>query len=170
MDLSSVQADVAAMDLRLREIANRPVDMSDPDWHAKLATQAPPAEEAGVAAEAAAALATLLDAYESGDSYTRAEVRRIFRAHPSFNWGVGLPRTWSTPAEFRRRLVHLSARDQARDARDELMTLWELCAAGRERGIAIEPILREVAAISGDTDHYGMGSMRHLIMRGLERR
>jgi len=168
MDLTSLQEDVAVLDLLLRDIAHRPVDVTDPDWMAKLSAQ-PPAEEAGVAAEAAAALALLLDAYESDDERTRAAVRHIFRAYPSFSWGVSLDGTWSSAAEFRRRLILISARDQGQDPRDELVTLWELCAEGRERGIDIEPIVREVAGLSSDVDHYGMGSARHLLMRGLER-
>ena len=170
MDLASLQEDVAVMDVLLRDIANRPVDVMDPDWMAKLSAQLPPAEEAGVAAEAAAALVALLDAYDSDDERTRAAVRHILRVHPSFRWGVGLDGTWSSAAEFRRQLILISARDQAQDPRDELVTLWALCAQGRERGIDIEPIVREVAGLSSDVDHYGMGSTRFLLMRGLERR
>jgi hypothetical protein len=82
---------------------------------------------------------------------------------------VGLTQDWTALAEFRRRVLHVSAVDQGVDARDELMTLWAVCERGRELGIDIEPVLREVAGLSSEVDHYGMGSMRQLIMRGLER-
>ncbi|MEU8180746.1 hypothetical protein AB0B85_20250 [Micromonospora sp. NPDC049044] len=169
MQLATVREDVAVIDALLGDIANRPVDLTDPDWQAKLAAGVPPVEEAGVAAEAEAALTALLDAYESGDEAVRDEVRQIFRAHQAFGWGVGLTGQWpSAAAEFRRRLVHVSARDQSEDPRDDLVQIWELCATARGRGVDIEPIVRAVADISGEIDHLGMGSTRILILRGLE--
>lgn len=167
MDLAGVRADVAVIDELLRAIARRPVDLSGPNWMAKL-RQTPPVQEAGVAVEAAAALEALLDAYETGGASTREEIRGIFRDYPSFRWAAHLPRQWESATEFRRRLVHTSAVDQGSDPRDELMTIWSLCNRARARGIEVEPVLREVADLSSDVDLYGFGSMRMLIMRGLE--
>ncbi|MBM2620562.1 hypothetical protein JIG36_34180 [Actinoplanes sp. LDG1-06] len=167
MDLTAVRADVVVLDEMLREIARRPVDLSDPNW-AAAHRRTPPLEEAGVTAEATEALEALLDAYETGGAPTREEVRDIFRTYGSFSWAAHLPYDWETGPEFRRRLVHVSARDQGADPRDELMTIWWLCNRARERGIDVEPVLREVAALSSDVDLYGFGSMQTLIMRGLE--
>ncbi len=167
MDLAAVRADVAVIDELLRDIARRPVDLSDPNWRAKV-REAPPVEEAGVAVEAAAALEALLDAYEIGGSSAREEIRGIFRDYRSFRWAAHLPREWESEVEFRRRLVHVSAVDQGSDPRDELMTVWSLCNRARARGIEVEPVLREVADLSSDEDLYGFGSMQMLIMRGLE--
>jgi hypothetical protein len=158
VNLSVLRADVAVIDELLREIATRKVDVSDPDWMAKLRQAPPPVEEAGVAPEAAAALEELLDAYETSDAAAREEVRDIFRAYPSFRWAVGLPLwQWESVAEFRRRLVHVSAKDQGADPRDELITIWSLCNHARARGIDVEPVLREVADLSSDEDLYGFG-------------
>jgi hypothetical protein len=168
MNLAEVRADVAVIDELLRDIANRPVDLGDPNWAAKLQQAPPPVEEAGVAAEAAAALDALLDAYETGGLPTREEVRDIFGAYPSFRWAARLPREWNSVGEFRRRLVHVSAADQGADPRDQLMAIWWLCNRARELGIDVEPVLREVADLSSDADRYGFGSARTRIMRGLE--
>ncbi|MFI5891446.1 hypothetical protein ACIA5D_15185 [Actinoplanes sp. NPDC051513] len=168
MDLAAVRVDVAAIDLLMRDIAQRPVDLSDPDWVAKRRAAPKPVDEAGVAAEAAAALATLLDAYESGDEEMREEVRETFRAHRYFTWAVGLSDEWQSAAEFRRRLILVSARDQHQDPRDELMMIWWLCDHARAQGIDVEPVLREVADMSSRVDHYDFGSMRDLILRGRE--
>jgi hypothetical protein len=92
MDLAAVGADVAVIDELLRDIAQRPVDLSEPDWMAKLRQAAPPVEEAGVAVEAAAALEALLEAYETGGSSTREEIRGILRDYRSFRWAAHLPR------------------------------------------------------------------------------
>ena len=168
MNLAAVRADVAVLDELLRDIAQRPVDLGDPSWADRLRPGPAPVERAGVAAEVAAALEALLDAYETGGSPVREEVREIFRAYRSFRWAAHLPREWESAAEFRRRLVHVSAVDGGADPRDELMTIWWLCNRARVRGIDVEPVLREVAALSSDTDLYGCGSMRMLIMRGIE--
>jgi hypothetical protein len=168
MDLAAVRADVAVIDELLREIARRPVDPSEPNWMVKLREAPPPVQEAGVAVEAAAALDALLEAYETGGASTREEVRGVFRDYPSFRWAAHLPRQWESAAEFRRRLVHVSAVDQGSDPRDELMRTWSLCNRARARGIEVEPVLRDVADLSSDVDLYGFGSMRMLIMRGLE--
>ena len=166
-DLDAAETDAAIVDMLLAEIADQPVDTSDPDWAAKLAAS-DPLGEIGAKAEAHAALDVLLDAYEQGPQETRAEVRRILRTYRRFSWGVGLAPEWTTVTEFRRHLIYLSARDQGQDARDELMTLWALCNEARAKGIDVEPLLTEVAALSSEVDHYGMGSMRSLLMRGRE--
>src|SRR5581483_6467608 len=111
MKLAAARADVAVIDELLRDIAQRPVDLSDPNWMVKLRQAPPPVEEAGLVVETAVALEVLLDAYETGDPSTREEVRDIFRAYPSFRWAARLPRRWESVAEFRRRLVHVSAMD-----------------------------------------------------------
>ena len=168
MNLAAVRADVAVIDELLRPIAKRPVDVTDPHWMDKLRQAPPPVEEAGVAAEAAAALEVLLDAYETGGPVTREEVRDVFRAHGSFTWAAHLPAEWESAAEFRRRLVHVSAVDQGSDPRDELMKIWWLCNRARALGIEVEPVLREVASLSSDVDLHGFGSMQTMIMRGRE--
>jgi hypothetical protein len=150
---------VARLDAALEPIAKRPVDLSDPDWAEKLRA-AEPLDEAGVRAEAEEALRALLHRYEHGDDETRAAVRALFERYSSFRWAAHLP-----GADFRTRLLHLSARDQSSDARDELLALNDLCARARAEGVDIRPLLREVAALSSTIDKYGMGSIRDILLR-----
>ncbi|GGN12012.1 hypothetical protein FHR83_003521 [Actinoplanes campanulatus] len=168
MNLDSIRADVAVLDELLREIAKRPVDVDDPEWQDKLRRAPVPVDEAGVAVEAAAALEALLNAYEMGGPLIREEVRSVFRDFPSFRWAAHLPAESESVTEFRRELMHVSAMDQGDDPRDELMRIWWLCNRARDRGIDVEPVLRRVADLSSDVDIYGFGSMRTLIVRGLE--
>ncbi|MEV6349130.1 hypothetical protein [Actinoplanes sp. NPDC051851] len=121
MSLAAVREDVAVIDELLREIAERPVDLSDPGWLPRLRRGPAAVDEAGVAAEAGAALTALLDAYEKEED--RAEVREIFRAHRYFRWAVHLPGEWESAAELRRHLMHVSAMDQGADPRDQLLTI-----------------------------------------------
>ena len=74
-------------------------------------------------------------------------------------------RDWDTAEEFRAHLVHLSARDQGADTRDEIVTLQQLCDQAWRVGVDVDPILEEVAAMSSEVDRYGMGSMRSIILR-----
>lgn len=168
VNLTSVEREVAEIDRLLIPIATAPVDVNDPDWMEKLRRQPPAVDQAGVADRAAVALDALLDAYATEDEPTRARVRTIFDVYGSFRWAVHLPREWTTEAEFRRRLLHLSACDQGSDPRDEMLHLQELCARAEQLGIATEPARREAAAISSDVDRYGMGSTRHLLWPTVE--
>src|SRR5689334_2361297 len=111
MNLAAVRADVAVIDELLRQIAHWKVGVFNLDSMVKLRQQPPPVEEAGVAPEAAAALGVMLDAYETGGVVAREEIRDIFRSYPSFRWAVHLPWQFESVDEFRRRLVHVSARD-----------------------------------------------------------
>ncbi|MFD9701449.1 hypothetical protein [Lentzea sp. NPDC059081] len=169
MSLPDVERRVAELDEILRPIAQRPVDLNDPNWAADLATRMPPAQEAGVDAEAGAALADLLDHYERGDEPARAAVRAIFDRYPSFRWAATLPFDETEPQSYRLRLVKVSAIDQGTDTRDVLLGLWDLADRARAAGIDIVPTLVEVAEMSSDVDRYGMGSTRQILLGLVER-
>ncbi|HEV8558337.1 MAG TPA: hypothetical protein VGR06_18355 [Actinophytocola sp.] len=160
--MPGIEDTVARLDLLLEPIAKRPVDLSDPNWMAKL-ERSDPLDEAGIKAEAEAALRALLASYAEGDEATRATIRSLFDRYTSFRWAVHLSRE-PTPEGFRSRLLHLSARDQGADPRDELLTLDDLCAQARDAGVDIKPILLEVAELSSAVDRYGFGSVRDFLL------
>jgi hypothetical protein len=168
MDLAGVRAEVAAVDDLLRIVITRKVDLNDPDWVASARAGLKPVDEAGVSPETTAALEALLSAYETGDGRTRVKVRETFRDYRSFRREAQLPREWETVSEFRRHLVLISASGEYDDPRDVLMSIWQLCNEARARSIDVEPVLRAVAAISSDVAAKSFGSMRKMIMRGLE--
>ncbi|HEX6869687.1 MAG TPA: hypothetical protein VF163_01200 [Micromonosporaceae bacterium] len=109
-------------------------------------------------------LRAIIDLYATDEAATRTAIREMFNRYPSFRWAAQLPRMWSTPDKFRARLIHLSARDQGADTRDEILILEELCDRARQLGIDADRILDEVAEISSDVDRYGMGSMRRIML------
>ncbi|WP_460069818.1 hypothetical protein [Streptomyces sp. YKOK-I1] len=154
--------EVARIDALLEPIANRPVDTTDPGWERRMREGPRPLDEVGVRAEAEAALRELLARYEHGDDEDRAAVRALLESRSSFRWATHLPYA-HTAEGFRQELLHLSARDQGHDTRDELLTLHDLCAQARQAGVDIRPLLLEVAALSSTEDKYGMGSLRTLL-------
>ncbi|MEU6074224.1 hypothetical protein [Micromonospora sp. NPDC047074] len=162
MDPVDIEREMAQLDALYRSVAKEPVDIAELDdigaaVQAKLARLA-------VGDRAETVLRAVVEAYATGDESARAAIRRLFDRHSSFRWAAHLPREWATAAEFRARLVHLSACDQGADTRDEILALQDLCTRARRLGIDVEPILDEVAAMSSDTDRYGMGSMRDIIV------
>lgn len=169
MSLPDVERRIAELDEILRPIAQRPVDLNNPNWAAELATRMPPTEEAGVVDESEAALADLLGHYERGDGPTRAAVRAIFDRYTSFRWAATLPFDETALQSYRSRLVQVSAIDQGTDTRDVLLELWGLADRARAAGIDIVPTLTEVAEMSSDVDRYGMGSTRKILLDLIER-
>jgi hypothetical protein len=115
---------------------------------------------------AEAAVRAVVEVYAAGGE----TVRRLFDRYTSFRWAAHLPREWDTAEEFRAHLIHLSARDQGSDTRDEILALGDLCDRALGLGIDTGLILDEVAAMSSDEDRYGMGSMRRVILAYGQRR
>jgi hypothetical protein len=155
MDWDALTAAVAAHEEVLAAAADEPIDLADP---ARRTGTRPPAVPLPL-------VEALLDAYERGDAAARERARALLRDHNRFRWAVHLPPDWGTPEELRRRFVLLSLRDQGADTRDELLHLNDLCARARALGLDPGPGLRDAAALSSDTDHYGLGSMRDLLLR-----
>ncbi|MFD5826985.1 hypothetical protein [Lentzea sp. NPDC060358] len=169
MSLPDLERRIADLDAVLRPIAQRPVDLTNPNWAAELGAGMAPTEEAGVVDESEAALAELLDLYERGDEPTRAAVRAIFTRYPSFCWAATLPFDDTALQGYRTRLVKISAVDQANDPRDVLVDLWGLADRARAAGIDLVPTIVEVAGMSSDVNRYGMGSTRTFLLNLVER-
>ncbi len=162
VDLGEMEREVARLDAVFHPVATKPVDLTE---LANLgAVVKADLAELAVADQAEAVLRALIDEYSAGDETTRVAIRGLFDRHTSFRWAAQLPREWDSAPEFRARLVHLSARDQGADTRDEILELQHLCDQARHAGIAVDPILDEVAGMSSDVDRYGMGSMRSVIL------
>jgi hypothetical protein len=165
VDLIEVEHEMARLDAVYRPVVTKPVDVTDPDAFMNMgaAIQAD-LERLAVDDQAEAVLRAVIELYAAGDETVRAAVRQLFDRYTSFRWAAHLPRDWDTAEEFRARLVHLSARDQNADTRNEILALQDLCNRARQVGIDVDPILDEVAAMSSDVDRYGMGSMRSVIL------
>ncbi len=166
MNLAEIEREIARLDAVYRPVAKAPVDIMDPDAFENMGTRIQ-AELAqlGVDDQAKAVLRAVIELYAAGDETVRVAVRQLFDRYTSFRWAAHLPREWDTAEEFRAHLVHLSARDQGADTRDEILGLQDLCERAHRAGIDVDQILDEVAAMSSDVDRYGMGSMRSVILR-----
>ena len=160
--ISALASRLAALDAALRPIANRPVDITQPGWAERRIV---PLDEAGVRTAGEALLADLLAVYASGSDDEREQLRTLYARHSAFAWAATVNDAPHTEAGFRQQLLLLSLKDQGRDARDEILQLRWLCGEARNAGVAIDAILREVAALSSDVDKYRMGSMRSWLSR-----
>lgn len=165
VDLLALEMEIAELDNVYRPLVTKPGPESEVENSARLVARISKVlRDLGVHDRAAVAVRAALTAYVEGDEASRATIRRIFHQYPSFRIVARLPPEWMTIEEFRAQLVHLSARDQAGDARDEILALDAMCARARQMGFDIDPIVREVAAMSSDEDRHGLGSMRALIL------
>jgi hypothetical protein len=150
---------------KLRPIAKRTVDITRPGWFERLQAGAPPLDEAGVRDVVERLLAEIIAGYSQGTDQTRAAIRRLFQEYPSFAWAATLPVPRTTLEGLRQHLILFSINDQGRDSRDALLTLQEICRETTTAGLAIAPVLREVAKMSSDANKYGMGSTRQMLLR-----
>ena len=159
-----------ALDQRLRPIANRPVDITDPDWPGKLQAAGPAVDRARVREKCEALLAELVTAYERGDQGVRPSIRRLFREFPSFAWAASPPGDYSSPSGLRAYLIHFSMLDQGRDPRDAQLSLDGLLEAARRAGTPTRDLLEEVAAMSnGEAVYPNWPSTSGMLLRARER-
>ncbi|MEU6374666.1 hypothetical protein [Streptomyces sp. NPDC046909] len=126
-------------------------------------------DKANVREEAETVVHELLALYEQGDEGTRVAVRGLLGQCDDFSWATRALPPGRTPEAFRRRLLYLSARDQAFDPRDEMVWLNDMCEQAREAGVDMRPLLLEIAELSSTEDKYGMGSLRGILLRAAER-
>lgn len=166
VDLATVEREMSRLDAVYRPVATKPVVQPDLDTLMNLGARVQ-AELAdlNVDDQATEVVRAIVELYANGDETVRTTIRALFDRYTSFRWAAHLSREFHTADEFRAHLIHLSARDQGADSRDEILTLQWLSERAREVAIDIDPILDEVAAMSSDVDRYGMGSMRSIIVR-----
>ena len=159
---------ISILDAYLRPIAQRPVDIGDPEWFTKLRGGPHPLDAAGVRADAESLLVEVIEHYRKGDDATRQAIRELFARNRSFSWAATLPFPPTTPETFRSHLILLAIIDQGLDSRDTILSLEDMCQRARSAGVDTEPVLRVVASLCSDEDKYGMGSMRSLLLRHAE--
>ena len=163
--MADIELRLRALEQRLKPIANRPVDITQPGWVERARTRQPPLDEAGVREPAEQLLADSIAAYTEGDAGTRAAIRQLYQAHPSFSWAATLPYPPTTPAGLRGHLIFFAILDQGRDSRDALLALQHICGTARAAGLEPGPLLREAAGLASPVDKYGMGSTSQMLLQ-----
>jgi hypothetical protein len=141
------EAIAAVVDEKLRSIPEAHVDWSDPDWMEKMRRRRP-LDEAGVRQEAESLLLSLLDAYASGTDARRTRIRELYRKYSSFRRTTAVPKSAATPEGLRLRLLQLSMTREFEDPRDLILNLTSILDTAKAGGVAMSPILAEVAAIT----------------------
>jgi len=158
--LTDVEARLCRLDSKIKPVAERPVDISDPNALTKLETEPHPLDETGTRAEAENLILELVSDYIAANTEWRIGARALFRRYRSFAWAAQVPLDTRTRDGFRAHLVMFSLMDQGADPRDAKLWLSSLCEEARQRNLEIDSVLRDVASMSSDEDRYGWGSTR----------
>jgi hypothetical protein len=137
----------ASLNEKLKPIAEAPVDTTDPNWMERM-RRFSPLDEAGVRPEAESLLMSLLDAYASGTTEQRDAIRELFRKNSAFRWATTVRQSAATAEGFRLRLLRLSVLAGIEDPRDLSLNLKDIMETAEAAGVAMKPILAEVAALS----------------------
>jgi hypothetical protein len=156
-------ASISALDEKIRPIANRPIDISNPGWTANLDKRVHPLDEAGLRTEAEHVIEHLLSEYPKADQSGRELLRELLARNPSFAWAASLPFAADTPERFRMHVLFFSIRDLGRDSRDAYLELQALCQAAQQAGFSAEAVL-EAAALSSTKNRFGTGSTRDMLL------
>lgn len=168
-DADSVSKAVAVINGALKPIAERPVDINDPNWVEKLRTQTPPLDQAGVRTDAEALMRLLIDAYSEGPEKQRQIVRNILAQNRAFTWATGMPEPPTTVSTLRIHLLRLSAENGGGDMRDTIMSVESVCSEAIAAGVNVVPVLKEVANLSSNVMSLNIGSMRTVLERAAEK-
>jgi hypothetical protein len=164
-ELSEFERVVARLDAQLKPVANRTYDFNDPGWIAQLANTPDPLDETGLRVEMETLLVEITDHYATCDHETRQAIRSLFEKHASASWAASFSRAPTTIEGVRRQLLIFSVLDQGRDTRDAILWLQDIVARARSAGIQIEAMLEEVAGYSSETNKFGMGSTKGLLLK-----
>ena len=168
--LAAWAAAIAPLDERLRPIATRTVDLTDPDWAKKFPTpRQPPLDEAGIRDEAQSQLAEIVDRYPTFDDATRQRARELFQSYHYFAWATSLPYRPTDAASLRKHLVLVAIHDQDDDPRDTIVWMDHILREARDAGVDVRPEVQEVAKIASDVDRWRYGSTRKLMLAAGER-
>jgi hypothetical protein len=168
--VSAWSAAMAPLDERLRPIANRGVNLADPDWARKIPHPRQPAlDEAGIRAEAESLLGDIVDRYPALDDATRHRVQELFHTFRSFAWATTLGHRPTSAERLRRHLVLVTIHDLVDDPRDTIVWLDQICRQARDAGVDVRRVIEQVAPIASDADRYRFGSTRQFMLRAGER-
>jgi hypothetical protein len=168
--VGELEAEIRPLDLRLKPVANRPVNMNDPAWMKKLESMADPLEEAGILREEAERLLLrIVEYYYHASDEARQRIRNLFERYRAFVWAVHLPHRPVTNDTFRQHLLLFSIDDLGLDDRDAMVWLHDLCREAAKAGVDIRPILNEVAVLSSNRKKYGSSSTQGLLKEAAQR-
>jgi hypothetical protein len=113
--------------------------------------------------------AELAQVYLAANDAQRAGIRSLLQRMKGIRYFMAIPaseiRSAADGDKFRLALLFESMADLREDSRDVIVALDGLCRAGRQAGIDVERHCREVAALSSDVNHHGLGSMQSLLSR-----
>ena len=178
-DRDSLEAGIRRRNEELRALVDFRVEMSDPGWFEKFKARAADYREREPQREAKRQetdrfLPELLNVFMTGADDDRQWVRDLLRACPTFRWALGwriaCPKPPVSAGDMIKALALLSMKDGGADPRDQQVLLDKLCAAARQSGLDVPPLLRHAAAWSSDEARFPpMRSTRALLLDYAER-
>jgi hypothetical protein len=147
--LKEYDARLARLDSKLQPIAQRIIDINQPDWEEELRRAPPALVQAGEVDEGQSLRTSLEQLYVSTPELRRA-IWNLFRPYRSASWGLWPMQKPLSEELFRSWLLGVAMRGANEDPRDDIGQLWSLSRQAASAGVDIEPILKSVAAISGE--------------------
>jgi hypothetical protein len=167
--MTNWRSTLSTLNAPLQAWINTPVDIMAPNWFEKLQQRKTPLETD-------AELRMLFDAtthemariYRIANNEQREAIREFLKKMKAVKYFMAIPavriRSQADEDVFILALLFESMADLREDTRDVILGIDELCKAGERAGIDVHRHLKEIAALSSDANHHGMGSMRTLLL------
>jgi hypothetical protein len=153
------------LDRQLHSIVHEEVDINSPDWEEQLANAPHPANAAGLRNEICALFNEIIDCFESLDVDQRQQIIDLMETNDSLMYSAVIDADYNTPDGFRKHMMLMVIEDQGKDTRDAIVGLAHHRKAAEERGINVDAIFKEMAALASARDKFGWGTTRDLFLK-----
>ena len=153
-----------SFDQRLHPIVHAEIDINAPDWQEQLANAPHPADASGLRREITSLFNEIVNRFESFDAEERQQIIDLMDQNDSLMYSAVIDAGYETPEGFRKNMILVVIEDQGKDTRDAIVRLAHCRSDAEKRGIDVNSIFREMAAIANTRDKYGWGTTRDLFL------
>jgi len=153
-----------SLNQQLHPIVSAEIDIMAPDWEEQVANAPHPADASGLRNEIESLFNEIVDRFPSYDADQRHQIIDLMDQNDSLMHSAVLDADYDSPGGFRKIMIVFVIEDQGKDTRDAIVALAHYRRDAEERGIDVDSIFKEMAAIASTRDKYGWGTTQKLFL------
>lgn len=149
---------------QLHPIVHQEIDISSPNWEQQLANAPHAADASGLRDEIRTLFNEIIDRFELLGADQRQKIIDLMDRNDSLMYSAVIDADYNTPDGFRKHMLLIVIEDQGKDTRDTIVELAHHRKAAEARGIDVDTIFKEMAAIASTRNKYGWATTRDLFL------